>query len=257
MKIYWILINYNSNVDIHNIITNVKFKDVRFIVVDNSLNFSTNSNIKIIEPQNNLGYIGGFQLVLKNIDYHEGDIIIFSNSDIDPIFDLSTIEKLDYGKCYIPDITTINGKKQNPHFVSRPSAFKFIVLYLFTLNHNIFNLYRKFTKFLSFVKKNKTWNINDETKVYAGHGSMYIFNTKVIFQLKSKEFNFLFGEEIHIAEHLRLYNIDTVFKKDIKIIHNEHSSTSKIGKNISKYYNESYKTILKSYYLNAPNHPRP
>ena len=117
-------------------------------------------------------------------------------------------------------------------------------------------MYRKISEFISLHKKSNKLKIKDELKVYAGHGSIYIFKTNYILKLKDNSYNFLFGEEIHIAEHLKLYNIDIVYKKELKILHYEHSSTSKIGKMITKYYNESYISILKNYYLNAPNYSR-
>ena len=81
LKTTWILINYNNSEEIRRLIN--KYNDVAsIIVVDNSGEYKPLKNEKVYNNNQNLGYIGGFQFALKQLDYIPCKIIL-SNSDID------------------------------------------------------------------------------------------------------------------------------------------------------------------------------
>ena len=246
----WILVNYN-NIEQVNALIERKLPDIRFIVVDNSRNYSPTLDETVIVSEENRGYINGLQ---KGIEYcvKEGlstSNVIFSNSDID--FDTKEfynfLEGLTNSKClYVPSITTLDGRCQNPHFVQRPSKHFWIIRKIFSKNKllwKIFSLLR-IGKLMLFSNTNV-----EEKQIYAGHGSFMVFKGLPLEKLIDNQYNFLYGEEIHIAEFVVSSGGIVVYDSNFRLTHFEHVSTGTMSSNQRvEFFNESYKYILDNYY---------
>lgn len=246
---YWILVNYNSEDHIHRLILSVK--QFNFIVVDNSRDYIAIENEVVLRPEVNIGYIGGFQyairyLVRLNLDY---STLVFSNSDIS--FTEETMLSLTLCssrvELVIPKIVNLDGLHQNPHLVTRRSKAHWLVRKVFTSNMFFWIIWLELNDWKKKFRRNK--EVNTVDLVYAGHGSFYIFRNVSLNAFANQRFNFLYGEEVHIAEYCLANNIPLRYDGNIIINHAEHSTTAKLpSTERRKRFRESYEAILEKYY---------
>lgn len=242
-KICWILVNYHNTADIQKLVKRyISYSD--FLVVDNSRDYVPVDTEDVVVSNGNIGYMGGFQLALKK--FHKTyEKIIFSNSDIEikepgNLFKISELKKIQ-----VPLIKTLDGIDQNPHFIQRPKKSYFLIRYFFSKNLIFWNFWNLIVNLKRKIFSNKK-NIS---KIYSGHGSFIIFNNIDFTEFINMKFNFLYGEEIHIAEYARKLGIAMELDSSIKITHNEHSTTRKLNtKRKMKFFHQSYQQILKFYY---------
>lgn len=246
---YWILVNYNNCDDIHKLISLYQ-KDLNFIIVDNSNNYKSFNDEVVIIPDKNLGYLGGFIFALNNFNNFNKKII-FSNSDIEIIKGFKDIVK--YNKkvesVFVPKIISPSGD-QNPHILNRKNKKHWILRKVLSSNFIFWYIWSLLVSLKKKTKKivNNNSNLIPE-KIYAGHGSFYIFNNINFSKFKSLNHNFLYAEEIHFAEFFNRSNIPVLYNSKIIIHHNEHASTSKINNNFRRtLFYDSYKSILSKYY---------
>lgn len=247
LKTTWILINYNNLKEIHRLVN--KYGEIAsIIVVDNSGEYKPLKNEKVYSNNDNLGYIGGFQFALKQLENSPTKIIL-SNSDIEIIKPSNIFHcRMDKEpKIIAPLIENLNGNMQNPHLIERPSKNYYRFRKLFSSSIYLWSFWGLFVSLKrNFLQKKE---MNGVSNIYAGHGSFVIFENVPKNYLVDNSFNFLFGEEIHFAEIARNFNIPVKFDKDIVIKHFEHTSTNSIKEAVkAKFYHQSYIEILKKYY---------
>ena len=99
---------------------------------------------------------------------------------------------------------------------------------------------------LSIAKK-----IKETKKVYAVHGSMIFFSKKYFLKGGIIDDGFkLYCEELSTAEISKKIGCDIYYIPNIKVLHNEHSNTNKIGKyELFKLAKESHWYFIKKYFL--------
>lgn len=242
----WILVNFNCQNEIHSLVAQF-VNSVDFYIVDNSGDYKRFGEEIIFRPDVNLGYIGAFQFALQQLGSTVNNLrVIFSNSDIIVGNNVIPIlEELKEGSVYFPRITNLDQKEQNPHLIKRPSLVKILLLYIFSS----FSLTWILFTALYSNKKVSIPEVSSNDCIYAGHGSFMYFAKVSIYDISRESFNFLFGEEIHLAEYLSSKGISSYFIKNIQIIHKEHSTTDKLrtGKR-ARLYRDSYKKILNYYF---------
>lgn len=252
--IYWILINYFNEDDIISLIEANKSSFVIFLIVDNSNTFSyiskDTSLMKVLRPSINLGYIGGFQFALQQLNLYENKKIILSNSDINIFNSLDVLTSISDRAIIVPGIKNLDSKLQNPHLIFKPRKSFFSFLKLLSSIDFLWLNFLFLRKIKSIILPNieSSYTSNDNY-IYAGHGSFIYFNDLNLTYFKKKQFNFLFGEEIHFAEFAKSCNYPIIYNPLFKVLHREHSTTSTI--NFSKkrdYYFKSYSFILNNYY---------
>jgi GT2 family glycosyltransferase len=257
MKTIWfICVNYCATEDTIKFITQLEnhliSRPLKIIVVDNSpmsddILFEyalSKKGVYLIASGKNLGYLPGanYGYTWAAQQWDLPDLVVVSNVDL--IFDgselLSSIEKLTYDKTigvYAPKIVSlITGRDQNPYMVDRPkrSLYKFhSLIYSSLFGYLLVSLTWKVRNILkSFFKANLNNHIQSLSpgRIYAPHGSFMLF-TKMYFESSGNlDFkSFLFGEEIYVAETLRRINLQIEYIPEIKIIHDEHKSTSMVG----------------------------
>jgi GT2 family glycosyltransferase len=243
----WILINFYNVDNIHKIIKS--YGDVfTFIVVDNSGNYINYYNELVISPGENLGYLGGLKFAISSIKNHSNFMFIFSNSDINVITEFNEIlENMSVRSVVVPRIISPRGE-QNPHITFRRKRGFWFIRFLFSSNNFTWFIWNSIG-----LKKNKllfkSVDISSIRQIYAGHGSFYIFNKINFSKFIKTRHNFLYGEEVHLAEFFLKNKIPVFFNPNLVISHDEHTSTSMLDSNIRRrFYNESYKTILTKYY---------
>lgn len=250
--IYWVLINYFNENDIINLMEANNSHNVTFIVVDNSNTFDhisiIHKNTHVLKPNSNLGYIGGFQFALQKLNLYENKKVVLSNSDIKLLSSIDDLYKFSDNSIIVPHVKNLDNKLQNPHMILKPSKVFFRTLKIFSSNDLFWYLFLIFRSWKFNVKRYDN-DINNESRIYAGHGSFMYFNVLNLTYFKDKKFNFLFGEEIHFSEFASFCKYPIFFKSGFSIIHNEHTTTSSIGFSRKRiFYFDSYQFILNNYY---------
>ncbi|MGB6269773.1 MAG: glycosyltransferase [Olleya sp.] len=270
MKYYFIATNYNNphhTVNYLNSVFNLpcpKGVTKHVIIVDNDSNEpldsisktinslkKNNFSAELIKNSNNSGYFKGLNIGIDAINNEEKFVAIIGNNDL--IFDedfITKIDILDFAEddyCIAPNVYLPNGKKQNPHQLKKPSkqAIKRLKLY-----YKNYYFGRIMIKLNSWLKKSKK-EIEYTTPIYihGGIGAIYILTPQ--FFKKNKRLNapvFLYGEEVLISHQIHTTGGKMLYHPDVKVMHNEHSSVSKLGnKNLHKIGKESFE-IFKEYY---------
>lgn len=245
-KNIWVLINYHNCQEIHQLVK--KYCDqASMIIVDNSGDYFQIKEEKVLKPEYNLGYIGGFQYAIGTISGTNNKIIL-SNSDIE-ILNLSTLFEISTNKkprIIVPSVINLDGNYQNPHLIYRPSKKFYQMRKFFSSNQYLWTLWTIASKIKFRKSKNSAV---DKFKIYAGHGSFLIFENIDLTPLQKENYNFLFGEEIHFAEMALSSNIPIEFNKSIEVKHFEHASTNSIKDRVKvEFFHQSYSEILKRYY---------
>ncbi|MDB2683567.1 hypothetical protein N9Y58_01675 [Alphaproteobacteria bacterium] len=268
-----IIINYKNTSRVNEYIKHVMYGKKNFFdkiyLVDNSQDFVPDNfsstmlkegKVNIIVPEFNLGYFGGANLALKNIDRSLIDSIVVSNVDVKIItpVDLfrSELMSLNSDSVIFSPLTFNN---QNIFYstdqLERASYFSIKIKSLIFSNVLTLTLYEIYCliryKLHNFFKKFFRHNpLPQYDYIYAPCGCFVIFN-KSYFDLN---FNFsypffMYGEEIYLAELCKKNNLKIRINKNIKIIH-EGYNTTLFYKNSSvlKYKREAMHGIYNLYF---------
>lgn len=267
MKCILFCINYNSFESLINYLNsiNIAYNNVTdkleliVVIVDNSNKFKKvntknySFNVIHIETKSNLGYFGGFSYGIKKCKENIKTFNYIMVSNVDLIMNQDFFNKLVYLKtepdvgCIAPSIISKKEKiDRNPKILKRysvKSLKKLMLMYKFPILYYMYRL-------LFYTKRRKKVNHESEQIIYGAHGAFMIFKNNFSDFLSNFVYpTFLFGEEIFCAEHLRLNNLKTIYKKELVVYDSEHISTSKMKK---KYYFEcnynALKTIIKEFY---------
>jgi GT2 family glycosyltransferase len=93
-------------------------------------------------------------------------------------------------------------------------------------------------------------NRDIQEKIYAPHGSCIILNKNYFKRGGTLDhISFLFGEEIFVGETAKRLGLNVLYVSEIQVRHYEHSSIGNfISRKINKFYRQSIKDILASYY---------
>lgn len=192
-----------------------------------------NSNIEILYPADNLGYLNGLLYGYKNskFDLKKMKWIIFSNTDIS--FNNNFLFSEFLNKRYDDDIfciapsvyNPISKSYSNPQYTVRHTK-KSINRRIRIFKHpKIASLYLKLARY-------KDMTINKQKKescfVYSAHGCFFFLNNKFLNSLDKDYMSLLYSEEAFIAEEIRLRNGRIYYEDSIEIYHNESQVTGKM-----------------------------
>ncbi len=210
---------------------------------------------EIFFSRDNLGYLNGCFYGLSKVEITDDDWVVICNTDIDisnhKYFEyiISNKFKSDIGGI-APNIQLIDGTKQNPFLIQRPSKKK---IKFWTIIHGNPYLYVLYTE-LSRLKKNvSNQKCCDLCEIYAFHGSFMIIKGDVLKSiLKVDNEIVMYGEELFIAEIMRQLGKKILFVPDLSIMHKENSTTKLI--NIRKktiWYKQSYRYLYNSFFVHT------
>lgn len=270
MTYYFIAINYNNSHHTIKYIENVHSLRTPFgatkkvIIVDNNSK-DILGNIKeavfrvqlenmeavLVESKINLGYFGGLNIGINAINTSQKYTTIIGNNDLlfesDFLIKLHDLKLKKQDYCIAPNVYLPSGLKQNPHVLHRPSKFAQCRHGLYYKNFYLGQLMIRLNK---RNKKNKR-SIQYDKPIYihGGIGAVYIL-TPYFFK-DNKELNapvFLYGEEIIFSHQIHTTGGKILYHPELKVLHNEHSSISKLGKKrVYQLGKEAYE-IYKKYY---------
>ena len=264
MKILIVCVNYNSYGELRNYLQSVEKSalnvqgdlQLEVIIADNSTqkeivdcDIYKQIRVKQVELPN-LGYLGGAQAIINNIDKPtQYDYIIISNVDL--LFEKETIKQLidfkvgDNVAWVAPSVysETFN-KDLNPNVINRYKRWK---LTLLKLTYNKF-FYRLYTK---YYYSNKGKNVKHPMMdIYAGHGSIIMLTSNFFKNYSKIDYPvFLYGEELYFAELIRRKRMRVVYTPSIVLNTIGGVSTSKMpSDSFFKYNKEAINYILENFY---------
>lgn len=257
MNILVCCINFFNSDEVIEYVNNILLisnSNVHIAIIDNSnddeelkkLETYGNSidRIHVYKSSKNLGYLSG--LLYGYYSYSKENntkpqYVIFGNTDIE------FIDKDFFGKLAQIDINSsigvvapsiisvITGKDQNPHMVNRISKKKLVFLKLIYSNPFLYLFYfylshikKRLSLKQSKIRQNETTGLK---YIYAPHGS-YMILTNTFFEKFNYqvEYNgFLYSEEVYIAELCRIKDLKVLYYPQLRVVHNEHSTTSLIS----------------------------
>jgi len=289
MKVLIIGVNYNSDdsalrfVDSLSSIIATSGINTAFVLVDNTERSSSqvffkhvqaiNPSVICIKSPVNVGYFGGVRFGLE--EYLKTNIlpdwVIVSNVDLEFInsnflshlHNVSQIEKLGV---VAPSIWSESRKHDwNPMIFVRPSKLKMHFYKVLFRNYYVFTLHQLLSKLKSLINRSIMLGIKFLTtqkkkkkvvswqNIYAPHGSCIIFS-KLYFE-RGGNLNypqFLFGEEIFVAETVRHIGLRVIYYPALKVHSYDRASTGRKlfrPRKIASYCYESAVFIADKYFI--------
>jgi GT2 family glycosyltransferase len=265
VSVSFIIVNYNNASKTDTMLSSmadfVSLERVnKIVVVDNSSsptelnqlrevcsNFAARIPVQLIESKTNLGYSGGLNLGMLKIDIRESKFVILCNNDL--LFDKHFVTALsDFdvpAECHVvfPNVLSSGGVPENPRYikrVSRKRRFAYDVYYLHYLSAILIDTFLTIARKIKKPQKNNTHHVASECAL--GVGACMIL-TEFFFHHYTKldDRVFLWGEEALLASMVRNAGGLQYYEPSIKVMHNAHSTVSKIQKF------EKYKMMQASY----------
>lgn len=199
--------------------------------------------------EDNPGYFGGIQRLMKTVDVTAYDYCILSNVDLTVEEDF--FEKLAAYDCsektgwIAPQIwSKLEGRDRNPGRVCRPSLRRMLLLRMLYRHPKLEKLYSR------TLYRRKKFQAHETGPIYAGHGSCIILTRKYIEACGKIDYPvFLFCEEIYLAEMCRKARLSVEYVPGIKVNDIEHVSIGKMPRKIYCQYNyEAVDYIIQRFY---------
>jgi len=247
-KIIQVLVCYFNEEEIVDFAMKIFEQDIapnKVVIVDNgsrkkdllsTIQKKYPERILLKNPGKNLGYWGAFEMAIK--EKEEYDYYILSNSDIS-FLDIDFYKNI--CKCQLtskkrigiiaPTILSKDLKHNlNPFLFNRSSVRKIKILKMIYKNELfaiIYNLLHYIKNYFSIKKEiiNIDSTSGRQNDIYAPHGSFMIFTRQFINKNTFNYKAFLFGEEIYVGEVCKKLNLKVRYYPNLKLIHNEHTTT--------------------------------
>lgn len=274
MKISFVVVNYNGSNFTQTFVTSVHkaMIDVEslIVVVDNNSDSQDKdilseirdsySNVIILENDINVGYFSGINLGLDYLEQNKvtSDFVIIGNNDlIIPekfVQQLKNIENrlLEY-PVICPNLLDSKGTHQNPHAVDEITPLRICIWNLYYSYYWVAFLINLCSKNLSkWTKRNDEQKYQFSGEINEGYGACYIL-TPLFFKEFGRLFSptFMNGEEFFLRVQLEKKGYKKYYESSITIIHNDHSTTSKMSSkeywNMAKKAHETYIEVYKSF----------
>jgi GT2 family glycosyltransferase len=243
-----ICVKYGSDEETDHYLESVRSlqsqSSMHVLVVDNTLDGSwgqrsSQFNCIAVQASQNLGYFGGARYGLSHYlsENPLPDWVIVSNVDLtiadpkflDHLFPLK--DDPDLGVVAPSIRSNLTGRDQNPYLATRPSSLRmhfYKWLYRSWLLLNAHELASAAVhKLLGVLRSGRSSDSEGSRReIYAPHGSFLIFSKTYFERDGDLQFpEFLFGEEIYVAEKLRTLKLKAIYEPSLVVIHEEHQST--------------------------------
>jgi len=191
-------------------------------------------NVRLIGSPENLGYFGGLNTGLLSLETATFDYIVIGNNDL--TFDQNFLKELStrsYPEDVLviaPNVITRDGYNQNPHCVTRVSAFRKFLYQLYYINYGVACLLTwgaKASKVLRGGRRNE--GAYKSQCIHMGIGACYILS-KSFFRHYSKldDSVFLYGEEALLAGQVMAVGGKIFYDSNLIVSHAESATLSKL-----------------------------
>lgn len=222
--------------------------DIIVKIADNSTDvkdFEYNKDLSFeVCKFNNIGYLGAAQSIINGLsDIDKYKYVIISNVDlsIPKDFFQQLAEKVyDDNVAWIaPRILSMKeNKNRNPKIIKRLSKKRISILQLFYKFPILNKIYEKFFYTRRQVSKQDFPSGN----IYAGHGSFILLSNIFFTNYAKIQYPiFMFGEEIFLAELIRMKQLTVFYDSSLTIYDHDHISTAKMRKDF--YYQCNYRAV--------------
>lgn len=203
----------------------------------------------LIPSSKNLGYFGGLNLAIEQVDTGRAAYVFIGNNDltfpVDFLLNLSKLTLPENVFAIAPDVVTANGIHQNPMCRQRMSKFRKAGLRFYYTNYYYGRaLYHTIQMLKGIFSPNK--KTEESCEIYMGIGACYILTTAFF-----KHFDrlwdevFLWSEEALFAGQLQSKNGKMLYVPALIVYHAENTSVKKIPSR--KTYEMAKKSFLKTY----------
>ena len=112
-------------------------------------------NAKLIRNKSNIGYFAGLNIGIANAAYKKNSLFVIGNNDLkfnpDFILELNNLQYDNSTMVIAPNIITLDGYHQNPHYISRMSTLRKLGFRIYFSNYYLGLIVRWLS---SKIKKN-------------------------------------------------------------------------------------------------------
>lgn len=214
----------------------------------------------------NVGYFPAFNRALSSLQQSLADFDYIMVCNVDLVVADDFFAKL---IAYMPSsrigliapgiYSDKDGRDLNPKIMRRPSSAKLEFMRAVCSSTMLFKLYsglaRMREKTRSRLQKRQSISehaqrISKAQKMYGAHGSFMIFTRSYFRQGASVDYpRFLFGEEVFVAEQLRMHQLEIAHISNVRIFDKEHASTSQANfKFICGEHKKSYEYLISNFF---------
>lgn len=269
MNVCFIFVNYNNSklsVDCVNSILSCEKQNVEIVIVDNNsspeekciLNqLSSLNHVDILYLDKNIGYfpahVKGQEFIYSHGNSY--DYMIVANNDMifhsDFLDNLNTLHIPSNVMVLSPDIITLDGVHQNPHFIHKLSRVRKLLYHVYYSNYYIATFLMKLLENFSLKRSAKhKVGYDVEQPIYIGFGACFILTNFFMNKIKYLDNrSFLMGEEVLLMQQVKEANGVILYKPDLKVTHLDSATFKKLS---SKFTFNCEKNAYKIYrkYLN-------
>ena len=262
---YFVCTNYNgtahTQVYIESLIAQFRIQDdlnLKIIIVDNASEAEERRKlivlcqplpqVETILSDVNLGYFRGLNLGLERISIRQDDFVIVGNNDLK--FQSNFIHQL-FSKKYssnvyviAPDLVTLDGVHQNPHYLRPASRSKKLALDLYFSHFLVSQALLKVLRLKRKIfPKNSRRTPAASGPIHMGIGACYILTPAFFRKLvKLDDSVFLYGEEALLTGQILYAGGIIYYDADLEVVHDEHASVAKLPSIFSyKHAQRSYR----------------
>lgn len=190
-------------------------------------------HVRLVEPGFNAGYLGAVRWVQPQLPVF--DWLIVSNCDLLYVDGelQNSLRQSNAGPNvggWAPQVVSDSGWAENPYLIVRPELLRalrgVITLSAGPLIRIAEAAKRRKRQRLVKISVPRKASTADSTNIYAGHGSCFALHRRFFERGGHLRWDaFLFGEELFVAEQMRLLALDFTFDPAVCFLHNEHAST--------------------------------
>lgn len=151
-----------------------------------------------------------------------------------------------------------DGRDLNPKIMHRPSSKKFEFMRMVCSSAVLFRCYSSLARMREKARSRSQAQSTPEQakrpstskKMYGAHGSFMIFTKNFFQQGASVDYpRFLFGEEVFVAEQLRMHQLEIEHCPGVRVFDKEHASTSQANvKFICGEHRKSYDYLISRFF---------
>lgn len=270
VRFVFIAVNYNGSIHTENYLQSLQElilpegDKLEAIVVDNKStpddlarvreSVSQRAFARLIPQDENPGYFKGLNAGIDTCEKDEDTLLVVGNNDLKFAQDfLLRLREISIAKDILviaPNITTLDGRRQNPHVLKEVPLSELLMTRVYFSNYYIGQTGRYVNRSLrAFLKKFRTDQPKKaaapepgQMKIKRGIGACYIL-TPFFFKHHQRldDRVFLWGEEALLSHQVESVGGYTLYDPNIKITHCESASVRHIEKR------ERYEIVKASY----------
>lgn len=270
MKFIFIAVNYNGYFHTKNYLTSLQAVEVpegdalEVIIVDNNSADGDLENIRnliaqcsfarLIAQDHNTGYFRGLNAGIEACSKNADTLLIIGNNDLKFAEDfLAKLKGVPYENDVLviaPNITTLDGRQQNPHVVTKVPTLELIKTRIYFSNYYVAQSGRYINLVLSAlirkmpkrVRNRKSVQEFGRMKIKRGIGACYVLTPHFFHYFQRLDDRvFLWGEEALLSHQVESVGGTTLYDPSIHITHCESASVRFIQKR------ERYEIVKASY----------